>query len=1027
MQSNFIVYNASAGSGKTYTITREYLSILFNASNPFNFQNILAITFTNKAASEMKTRVLNALIGFSGCDRALLDKNLLNDVVSHTGLSVEDIEKKSLVILKLLLSNYADFEISTIDSFNHRIIRTFARDLRISQNFSIQLDADDYLSQAVDHLIDDIGQDDDLTKWLTDFVRYKIENDTSGDIRYALLDYSKLVLNETNYKYLSELQSMSLADFKVAKNKINQKLAKLLKDLEELDNAFHELIQTQGIEEKSFPRAYIPGYFKNVRINKFRHQYPFTLEDVPGIQLYNKTTKQSQKDSIEEVRPAIEELLNKLLIISTEYEITKRVQKSLTPLAMISQIQQKLNALKAEEEVLFTMDFNKLIGNQVAQQPAPFIYERLGEKFRHYFIDEFQDTSRLQWKNIIPLVEHALTSEDPMSNDSHLYLVGDVKQSIYEWRGGDARLLLDLYLGTSENPFSIASEIEELDKIWRSGKAIVEFNNQFFKYASDYLSDPRHRSIYQKVVQQYTKENEGYVELNFLDKDLEKEDLLEERINQLVSYIQTSQDQGYRLSDICILVRTNRYGVEIAEALNSLDEPIPVVSQESLLLKNDQKIEILHLFLRLVTAYTEELKVDFLLKWSTYKNLNAAEIDPFITEFTKSEALEFFTLLEPYGISFNVNTYNNLPFYNRFEYLVQSLGFAKDSNAYLQFYLDEVLHFSRTRSKDVHDFLEHWENKKDKLSISTSETSNAVNIMTIHKSKGLQFPVVIYAYANFNLSYLDKVYDWIPLDEQDYGIPVTYQRISNAVSTLNEDYKLAFERNVRKTELANMNAAYVCMTRAEDQLYVLVDPPRDKKNLDLRTLLTNYLSSKNRYLEGQTVYQFGTKKPVKTKETKEQASFYSSLSSCNSARFLNTLTPGQDSQVFSFEIDYGVRLHEALEQIDYSATYRDAPFANDFQKEIFQILNNEQLKPYYAKPWQIFNEVEIAYNYTLHRIDRLCVKDKDAVIIDYKTGVESQKDIQQITNYKKAIESLGYTNIKAYLVYIRKSILVKPI
>lgn len=973
----------------------------------------------------MKTRVLDALIGFSGLDSALLDDSLFKAVAQQTGLSDQAIKDKSLRILKLLIANYADFEISTIDSFNHRIIRTFARDLRISQNFSIQLDAEEYLSQAIDHLIDDIGQDEQLTRWLTDFVRYKIENDTSGDIRYALLEYSKLVLNENNYKHLSELQGLRLSDFEKTKTLIHQKQENILKELHQLDSDFHQLLEANGIEHESFPRKTIPNYFKNIRIQKF--QFAFTADEISEKSFCKAKAAPGQEERIAQIRPTIEEMLRSLFSLSNAYEVAKRVQRSLTPMAMISQVQQKLNALKAEEEVLFTMDFNKLIGSQVAQQPAPFIYERLGEKFRHYFIDEFQDTSRLQWKNMIPLVEHALTSEDPLSNESHLYLVGDVKQSIYEWRGGDAKLLLDLYLGTSENPFSIPSQNKELDKNWRSGKAIVDFNNQFFEYASEFLSDPQHRAIYQKVKQEHTKENEGYVELNFLDDSLDKEDLPEARMQHIVKVINAAQEQGYRLNDICILVRNNSYGVEIAETLNNLDDPIPVVSQESLLLKNDLKIEILHLFLMLVTSYTEEIKVDFLLKWFCFKRVDPDEIDEMISGLTAKEPLEFYNLLEQYGISFNPDTYNNLPFYNRFEYIVQSLAFNNESNAYLQFYLDEVLHFSRTQSGDVHDFLDHWERKKDKLSISTSETLNAVNIMTIHKSKGLQFPVVIYAYANFNLSALNTVYDWIPLDEEEYGISVTYQRISGSVRTLNEDFQEAYERNVRKTELANINAAYVCMTRAESQLYVLVDPPIDKRNLDLRTLLINYLSSTNRYTDQQSVYHFGSKETVSAKKENTATSFYSSLSSYPSIRYLSTLTPKQLDKEFSFEADYGVRLHETLEKIVYSSTYFNKPFENEFKAVIRKLLDNPQLKPYYAKPWKIFNEVEIAHNYTLHRIDRLCLNDDQAVIIDYKTGAETQKDIQQITNYKKAIESLGYTNIQAYLVYIRDTILVKPI
>jgi ATP-dependent exoDNAse (exonuclease V) beta subunit len=371
--------------------------------------------------------------------------------------------------------------------------------------------------------------------------------------------------------------------------------------------------------------------------------------------------------------------------------------------------------------------------------------------------------------------------------------------------------------------------------------------------------------------------------------------------------------------------------------------------------------------------------------------------------------------------------YNNLPFYNRFEYIVQSLGFTEEPNAYLQYYLDEVFDFSRTRSKDIFEFLEHWEINKNDFSISTSETSNAVHIMTIHKSKGLQFPIVIYAYANFNLSSLNKVYDWIPLDPETYGLPVTYQRISNTVSHLNEDFHMAYESNVRKTELANMNTAYVCMTRAEDQLYVLVDPPVDDKNLDFRKLLFSYLSSKGMYEENQSVYYFGEKVIAKPKGIRQTSSPFSNLNSYKSSRFLSTLTPNEDARGISAEVEFGLRIHKVLEQIRYSSDYFEKSTGNEFKKEIEQILSNEYIKAYYLKPWQIFNEVEIAYNTNLLRIDRLCINANDAVIIDYKTGTETPEDIQQITNYKKAIESLGYTNIQAYLVYIRDSILVKPI
>lgn len=1027
MHSNFTIYNASAGSGKTYTITKEYLTILLSEPHPFAFQFILAVTFTNKAASEMKSRILNTLIGFSGLDDTKLDTHLLMDISAHVNITKEEAQKRSYSILKQLINNYADFEVSTIDSFNHRIIRTFARDLRIAQNFSIQLETADYITKAVDQLIEELGQDEELTSWLSDFVLFKIKNNTSGDIRKQLYDFAELVLNENNYPYLKHLQSIGFEDFKKAKQTIVERRTFLKQKIKEIRDNFFEVLNTNNIAPKSFPRQTIPKMFNNAADENINGALGYSEDSIHEVQFYNKSVKQDEKDRIDGLRTRIEQSI--LNLKNTYYElcVLNRVLKSVTPLAMIGQIQKKLNAIKEEEEVLFVNDFNRLISQQVIKQPAPFIYERLGEKFRHYFIDEFQDTSKLQWHNFIPLAEHALSSEDFNSQGSSLYLVGDVKQSIYEWRGGDPELLMDLYFKT-KNPFTIKPTNEELNNNWRSDQNIVDFNNQFFELSAKELSDTDHRNIYQNVKQNAKSKEEGYVEIKFLEDEKDKGILSENRIEEVMRIVKTSQSQGYSLGDICILVRTNKNGLELVEALNALENPIPVVSQESLLIKNDVKVELLISFLYLITSFSEDTKVDFLLKWFQYNKIDSLVIHQHIQELYKLDKNTFFKSISKHGIAFRPDDYISLPMYSKTEYCLKCLSFDKCMNAYIQFLLDEIFKFSNTTSQNIAEFLKHWENNKNKLSISTPESSNAIKIMTIHKSKGLQFPIVIYAFANFQFSKLKRTKDWILLDEDKYGLPLYYENISDAIKHLNEEFSSVYNKNVKKTELANINTAYVSMTRAEKQLYILVDPAQDKRNLDFRTLLIKFLQSKGMYNAEETLYKLGSVQPKTTAITyvAEDKSYDFNLHL--SKRFYSTLTSEDHLNQDLLESKaYGIKIHKAFENITYAKDFLENNNNSPYKDEIEQVLTNPEISEYFSQPWQIHNEIDIALNGEILRLDRLCLHQEKAVIIDYKTGAENQKDNLQITNYKKAIEALGYTEIKAYLVYLREKIFVKSI
>ncbi len=494
----------------------------------------------------MKQRIINALIYFSGLSDDSSFESLLKDVSLETNLTPEHIQSKSLKVLKYLIPNYAGFEVSTIDSFNHRIIRTFAKDLNITQGFDIEMDTTPYIKKAVDGLINDVGIDRELTEWLIDFVKYKIDNNKSGNIRLDFEEYSNLILNENNYAAIEKLEKYSLKELKTIKFKIVGYQKQVKDKLILVAKHFQELMDKHSIDVVCFPRQTIPKYFKNILDDKIESAFAGKWHNnIEEANFYTKKYENQFGAILEEIRPEIEHLFYDSKELSLKFHLCEKILKSFVPLAMITEIQSRLTRLKQEEGVLFINDFNRIISQHIRQQPAPFIYERLGEKFRHYFIDEFQDTSKLQWNNLKPLVENAITAQHDDGTSGNLYLVGDVKQSIYEWRGGDPQQFLELSQGIA-NPFSIKADKKVLGDNWRSYKQVVEFNNGFFNYASAALTDENHQELYATARQNPQKKQTGYVEVQFLPK-LEQQDLmLEQRIKSLENIVNSCLSQGFR-------------------------------------------------------------------------------------------------------------------------------------------------------------------------------------------------------------------------------------------------------------------------------------------------------------------------------------------------------------------------------------------------------------------------------------------------------------------------------------------------
>ena len=439
-QYAFEIFDASAGSGKTYTLVKDYLYIILKAERLDAYRNILAITFTNKAVHNMKSRIVDNLSEFAKDIPNAKSAALLQVLALETGKTALEIKTKSKQIIKHLIHNYAAFDISTIDKFTHRVIRTFAHDLGLSLTFEVTLDTESLLTEAVDGIIAQAGQDPTLTKLLVDFTMEKTDNDKSWDISREIMQTGKLLLNENNRNEVSSFKNKSVADFLTLKDKLKKLSTTLFEQVSEKSNQINAIIDDNDIDRKSFSRGTFPNHINYLRDDdeRYTNHYFYKSEDIK----INKTAVDS--DTIEHVLPQILRFLAEIYTLNKKRNFYNAFLKNITPLSLLSEVSNELRKIQTEQNTLSISEFNALIYSEIQNQPAPFIYERLGERYRHFFIDEFQDTSEMQWQNLIPLIDNALAGQDVYGQKGTLMLVGDPKQSIYRWRGGKAEQFIAL-------------------------------------------------------------------------------------------------------------------------------------------------------------------------------------------------------------------------------------------------------------------------------------------------------------------------------------------------------------------------------------------------------------------------------------------------------------------------------------------------------------------------------------------------------------------------------------------------------
>ncbi len=888
----FKVYSSSAGSGKTYTLTKEYLKLALHSNSDTYFRHILAVTFTNAAANEMKERIILMLRMFSdwqpGQDN---EPPMLRDVVSElypetAGNQEAFAETCQLVCLRAqlvfrqILHRYSDFSVMTIDKFTQRLISSFTDELGLPFVFETQLDGD-LLDEAVNRVLARIGLEGEevLTDVVEHYYREKAEEGKSwSSLPLQIREAAGTLLSEQSYLQMLLVADLQMSDWIAIRRQMKVFVKEKEEQIHLLSKEAFDLIESVFLVDKDFHQGGrgIYGYFRNRAEGQKTWEEPnsYVRKSIEEKLWYGPKTAPLIKESIDQISQDLARIYDQLEMLrsreSHKVSLYNQLDKHLYNLSLLGEIRKEFDLLLKQNSQVHISDFNRRILEIVSSEPVPFIFERLGEKYNHILVDEFQDTSKLQFANLLPLFENALS-------DGHFNLiVGDAKQSIYRFRGGDMDLILHLaqnqvmhlssILGKSEfNDYRLASleghlQVDHLRTNRRSFREITEFNNQFFGFVSDTLADsnPLVGQIYDENFKQQipdgVKEG-GHVQLEFLDMaentDAEtetKNDAIVVRTLQLVAELRGS---GYDWRDIAILCRRKKEATALANALKEIGYPL--ISDDALVLGYSRAIQFVTSFMQVLHTSDNKLaryEAAYLFHQVIRHENPSAEEHEALRELCSAYGLDsFLKYFSRWGVELTAFRMRQLTVFELSELLMKTFGLFENltENQYLFRFLDVVLEFGTRRTNHLGDFLLYWESARGKLSITIPADTDALRITTIHRSKGLEYPVVIVPYANWKVTpnaKLDRL--WVDLDDvllDELTLPKSGLKLRSSMVSVVKDLDNTpvaeqYTEEKNRTLVENLNLLYVAFTRPIQRLYVIA---KKEKKWEGGSLISNWM------------------------------------------------------------------------------------------------------------------------------------------------------------------------------------------
>ncbi len=1031
----FVVYKSSAGSGKTATLVLEYLKLCLK--NPNDFKRTLAITFTNKAANEMKSRIISTLVIISNAENNFITEKLKK----YLQIEDDEFQKRGRDLLNLITHNYDEFSVSTIDSFVHKIIRTFANELHLPSNFEIILDKDDLIPEILDDLYSKIGHDKQLTNILLSFVFKQIEEEKTHNISLMLSEFVNYNLSEDVFTQKKFLNSLNIDDFVEIIKLINKKQKHLKNDIQEHAKQAMDLFSSVSLtaDDISYKEKGIYGYFNKIQdISSAKEILPGkrNIDTVENDKWIAKKSNPGIISAMDEIKPRLKELFYQIIDDVPNYILLNFINSKIYSVALTTVIQGLFNEFVERSSKVHISEFNKKISDSIAGQPIPFLYERLGFKYKNFLIDEFQDTSVLQWNNLLPLVEESL------SNNNFSMLVGDAKQAIYRFRNGEVELFSNLpklypkddsLLSQSrENLLKSQYEEKVLDYNYRSGKTIVDFNNLFF---TNLIEAEKHsiKKHYSNLEQKHILRHESYVKLEIVEAQ-NKDEFQPEKQQKIESFIKESIEAGFEPGDICVLGRRKKSISELANYL--ISKNYKVVSSESLLVNNSPKVSMIISLLHMLTKpYEKIFLADFIIKYAELKGFdNTEELLEEISNFSSETYLFVFQLFDKKIDIGNLLSYS---LYEVCEFAIRLFDFDKEADIFLQFFLDFVFKSQNSTKYTVVEFLEYWNEKKTKIFVSTPEQPDAIKLMTAHKSKGLAFKVVI-ADLNDSVSNNSNII-WADISELQIPklsktiIPLTKQ-------TAEVGFEDEYDKEKEKENLDFLNLVYVSFTRASHALFTVAS--NDKRN-QYGKLILDFISKNS---NNEFVFENGVLKAETAKTPDNKDVNYINLGVYPSVDLNRIVKIAKSEEISWSDIEskspeaYGNLIHRILSEIEtiddvenVLKKYESFGFVSEREIDklrslILKVVEHPKLAKFFSKLAVVKNESEVYDGGgNILRPDRLVIVDDELAIIDYKTGKMQKHYHRQIEDYYTLISSLGYEKINCFLVYIGESIYLEQL
>lgn len=1036
MKKPLKILNASAGSGKTHQLVLEYLTILLGEDYSIpKYKSIVAMTFTNKAALEMKNRIITTLEGivdYDGTNTKI--SNMLGGLVENIGVQRVVIQKRAKKALGQILHGYEDFHVSTIDKFNLRLIRSFSKDLDLPGEFEVVLNESQIIEDVVDLLMSKLGQvnNEDLTNLMTLYARTNLEDGQSWNFRKQLVEFAGVLSSERYQDIVEKLLALSLTDHDF--NLLKTEILQIESDFISEANDFGKFATSQGLNPDNTPGA---GTTVNTLISFSQLESFPPAKKTGGLftdsVLNNARNRSGNKQFSEALANRILTLNNSFLLAYSRHQLLIKFRKNFFNMALLQFIAKSLAETKENEQIIRISEFNKLISSLVGEEDAPYIYERLGTHLEHFLLDEFQDTSRLQWLNLIPLVHESL------GNGRRNLIVGDAKQSIYRFNNGLAEQFVslpkiynpekDAKIERVSNFFNNQGIKENLGNNYRSAKEIVEFNNDLFELLKEQLN-ANHIDFYDSIQQNVVSNLDGFVQVISMQLDPNLDTL----VIPIIKCIKQCVADGFKMGDICILTPTNLLGNGIANKLTECR--IPVVSQDSLLIAYDAKIQLILSYLKRRERPTNETETKRFAE--LFLRLKGEKTDKYLTYFeTKvfpnGNTKRFFNdekfLIEFFGSTEQFfSTYESL--YDLVLKFFNMMKWEETKDPYLHHFVDVVFDYQSNKQSDIKFFLEYFNESKKNIALQMPETDSAVKIMTIHKSKGLEFPVVILPKLDLSI----KIHNQAKF-LMEVGDKILFGNLS-VNSSLVEIANFS-ERELSMTFLDKLNLCYVALTRPVQRLYAF----NYFKKANLGALIherieRNFPSVLNE--NGELLLQIGTEQKIQQEEKSEEEGFYIP-SELNQRLWYPDVVfrkvSDSDKEELIKEQRFGNYFHALMARCDSKSTIetnlveliRNGEVDPEFQAEL-----REKAIEFFKQSASLFEDVEeiineqliLIPNATDKRPDKILIKKNELIVFDFKTGKRSDRHQPQLLGYYDALSEMFDKPIKLFLYYTETATLL---